>query len=386
MNIEEKMVEYMANGFINCIMYDLMYDDFELANVSFDFKEYEARQYLKKIVLKTIESNISQKSKIYDAIDNIDYSKPVIEVSDFKEFFLSLYLYIYKLSDIYNTCDFETMFWNNSGYVLKYLWLRMTPDDFKNVEKFLYKQIKMLDDKSFDSFKKESYLNYKLDDTYQVSAVDRIAKGYDESVKEILFNLNDNNEKISLPVVRYGIYEDNKQKICEIGSIQYKCYLDNKKVAPNLYKKINRFKYKLNENVDESLINGVEPNKLLSLLLFTKLLKENNINYIRIPSMYVLDYDFHEKADKRVKLEFESRWDKDSVSDRMYQNYLKSINKQDDISKAKTTDFIKLFNRLIYHINDVDVISYPMDLSSYYDFKINSYDNIRGNTIKKILK
>ena len=386
MNLDKKMLEYMSYGFVDSIMYDLMYDDMELANVSFNFKEYEARDYLKNIIMKTIGHNFNQKSKLFEAIDNVDYSKPVIEVSDYKEFFISLLLYIYKLSTIYDTCDFETMFWNNSGYVLKYLWLRMTPDDFNNVEEFIRKQTKILDDNSFSMFRKEKDLNYNLDDKYCVSAVDDIARGYDESVKEIKFNLSDKDEKVSLPVVRYGIYENAGKKICEIGSIQDKSFSLNREKAPNLFKSVNRFKYKLNECVDDELIKDVEPNKLLSLLLFTRLLKEKDINYIRVPSMYVLDYDFHEKADKRIKFEFTSRWDCNSVNDGVYQSYLKLIDKQDDISKTKTTDFIKLFDRLIYHINDVDVISYPMDLSSYYDFKINSYDNIRGKTIKKILK
>ena len=392
MNIEvdDDKVYEVATRFIDGIMYDLLYDEAEIANVSFDFREWDARSYLKTLILESIDKNITEKSKIFYALDNIDYSKPVIEVSNYKLLFNLLFDYIYKLSTVDENKDTLEQFWLNTAFTFKYIWLRMTPDDFKNPELFLYKSVCMLNDNTFIDYNKKKVLDDKIDDKYNVCVLDRYAAGYDESPKEVLFSLFRNNEANILPVVRYGIYEENNNKVCEIGSIQDKDSKYNKSIYPGLDKSINRFKYKLNDGVDNLLIQDIKFNKLLSLLLFIKLLKSRDINYIRVPSMYVLDYEYHEKFDKRIKFEFENRWDRKVITpdecDKLYLEYLSRINKQDFISKAKTTDFIRLFERLIYHIDDVDILSYPMDTSSYFDFKINSYDNVRGKTIKKILK
>ena len=59
-------------------------------------------------------------------------------------------------------------------------------------------------------------------------------------------------------------------------------------------------------------------------------------------------------------------------------------NNAEFISKTKTTDFIRLFDRLVYHFPNIDITNYPNELSSFMNLKINSLDNARGNARKLI--
>ena len=386
----KRIIDNIVTIFIENYMYELENDDLELANISFDFKVEEARAYLKKKILDNIKTNITKKDKIFKSIDNIDYSKPVMEIKDYKKFFYLIHQYIMDLT-ILN--DNQAIDEEIIDYFFKYVWIKMTPDDFKEPEKFLLKNVYMLKNNILDDYKTEQELkNIEFFNKYCLTAQCGPCETFDEGVKTMLFKVSIKYHEIVLPFVRYGIYEENEKNICEIGSIQDKGKILDKDFENVLTKEINRLKYKLNSNVDDELIKDIEPKKLISLLLFIRLLKDNNINIIRIPSMYVLDYDYHEKASNREKMYFDNKWNKELIElcpetyENMYKLHLKKIDKQDSISKSKTTDFIKLFERLIYHLNDVDIISYPMDTSSYFEFKINSYDNINGENIKKILK
>ena len=382
----------IIKSFIEEYLYDLLYDKYELANMSFNFKEEEAKKTINSILIDNINNGrkFNRMNEIYKAINSNDFPNPVLEVSDYKSFFASMEKFKKLLISEYEnyTSDYNYSFVDQ---IYKYIWLRMTPDDFKFPEQFLMKQIDILKDNTFSEFnKKNSAYNFNLIENSELLIMNTLANQYDESVKEMIFNIIHDYNKYTLPIIRYGVYEKNNKKICEIGSIQNKEYMDS--TNKELYNRLNRLKYKLNKNVPNELMDNVEPLKLMSLLIFIKLLIGNNIHTISIPSFFVLDYDYHQKRNEIIESIFNTKFSENFKNNNLEQynielkEYLKRVNKQNIISANKTTNFIHLFERLLYHLEDAKIIEYPNEVSSYMKIEIPSLNNVNGKYIKKLLK
>lgn len=374
--------------FILNIMPTIMFDIYEIPNVSFVFKEQEGKEYVLNVIKSHIENHLLEKQRLYENISNPDYSKMIIEISNYKLFFENIYKLYYSYLKSINKIDipYDLEFIS----LFKYVWLRMVPEDFCNVEKFLLKQIKFFEDNTF--IDNDIRNVYKKIDDYNINLESRISKHYDEAPKEMLFTISKDKNEISLPLIRYGIYQNKNDKICEIASIQNVMQIDDYVSDNTFVKKINKLRYKFNEGVNKSLVDDVEPKKLMSLVLFIKLLNDNSINVIHVPSFYVLDYEFHEKRNNIIRDLFNCEWssfnqDKYPIQ---YKNALKDyyseVDKQDLISANKSTNFIHLFERLFYHITDIDIIEYPNEVSSYLKFRINSLDRINNEYVKKLIK
>ena len=383
--LNEEFVTY----FIKNYLWDLMYDSLELPNISFNFKEDEAKKYLNNIIINNMDYMFNKMNMIYDGLNKINYNKPVMEISNYKLFFNSLDNLIKSLHNIYkNECfvsNDDTIYTFQS--LPKYIWLRMTPDNFKNPEKFLLKNIEMINNNTFNEYYNDIGLLFNIDDYYRIRFRNKLAHTYDEENKELLFYIESKySERYYLPIIRYGIYKSNNKSICEIGSIQKKY-----KSADNDLEIINIFRNNINMDVPRYYKKNIEPNKLISLLLFIKLLQDKNINIISIPSMYVLDYEYHQKRDKVLIDMFNSRWSKYNINldPEGYKKGLilhnKDIGKVDLISENKTTSFIRLFERLIYQIPNIEILEYPNELSSYMTIKIPE-NTINNNLIKKLIK
>ena len=387
--MKEEKLENIIKFFVNNSFYELMYDNVEIPNISFDFKEKEARDLINKIILENIEFRIEEKDKIYNGINNVNYDNPVIEVHDYKLFFYAINKYIYTLYNTYmNKCHIDE---NKSIFTfqlaLKYIWLRMTPDDFKNPENFILKNIEMLENKTFNDYYNMNGFLFDINNDYKIYFKNRITSTFDEESKEIEFFVASKFLEFDyLPVVRYGIYKKDNKTICEIGSIQNKNQIDDEKLDI-----VNDFRKKINKNVPGYLKENVEPRKLLSLILFIKLIQEYNVDEISIPTMYVLDYDFHEIWEQNKKDVFYSKWS-DYLIKLYPEDYIKelnefekSINKVEFICKNKSTDYIKLFERLSYHIPDIKIIEYPGEVSNYMRLSLPKY-NVTEEIIKRLKK
>ena len=157
----------------------LMFDELELPNISFDFKEKEAKEVIFKLIMNELRLNtesikLSEADNIVKAINNPDYSKPVMEISDFKRFFTNL--------DRIINHNMDKLEREN---IVKYLWLRMTPDDFKHPEEFLEKNISILKDRTFNNYLVETTLDNELFKDYTLTIRNLNSHFFNESMKEI---------------------------------------------------------------------------------------------------------------------------------------------------------------------------------------------------------
>ena len=292
----------------------------ELPNFKFDFREKEAIEFIENIMKEYANSFKDDKykeeiqarhEKLLKKIKqktNENDETPVMIINDYKNFFeylrqsyerhIELYFQRRKDSTGFNRWEKNNLF--------EQIWLRATPQDFNNPEEFLKKQAEMIKDTTFEKYDKETYLG-KLEclNNHVVCIKNGIARTWDENFRQMEIIIYDkehyNNKELyirphyTLPVIRYGIYEKDNKKICTIGSIQDK---NSSAQKSHLRKKIDREKYKINKDIQEEDIYKVEPKNIIALSIFINLLHIEGITDIEVPSMYVLDHEYHRKGNK----------------------------------------------------------------------------------------
>lgn len=169
--------------------------------------------------------------------------------------------------------------------VLRRIWLRMGPNDFNNVESFLKRELEFLKNYWLDiDYRK----NYEKIDNFNENIVIKssmVGATWDETFHEMSYSIVLPDRTLhELSRVRYGLIEEDNEKVCYIYAIQ------NEK-NPHINKKIQRELYKFcNKNGDL----GVHPNQIYTMYLFLKELEKIGVTKIKVPIMQVLNYPYHE--------------------------------------------------------------------------------------------
>ena len=405
--------ENVTREFITGIMKEILFKD-EFPNFNFEFREKEAIEFIEKTLQdyrnsfydddSSFKEELRQtEQKILETINNRDKEiNPVMVVNNYKEFFELLRQIYEKQIELYfkrtNMSGFAVWEMEN---LFKYIWLRATPDDFNNPEEFLRKQAQMIKDKTFEKYDEEMSLGRlkSLGDNI-LSIKNAIARPWDENDREIEIRIYDkkyyDNTQLyrrpnyKLPVIRYGIYEKDGKKVCQIGSIQNTNFEDEKN---DVEKKLEREKYKLNKDVDKEEVISIEPKNILALSLFINILAKEGITEIEVPSIYVLDYEYHQKRGKSLVQKLEKDWTKQRIEKwpEQYEREAKyaknNFKKEDVISEIKTERFVKIFKRLLHHYPNGKVKSYPGELDNYFRLSIpvvKDENEIKGDLLRDI--
>lgn len=405
--------ENVAKKFITDTMYDILFNE-ELPNFKFEFREDEAVKFIEEVLYNYAKEYNFYEEKAQKILESImkksdkNEIQPIMIVNNYKEFFEQLTQYYKQDIELYFKRIDRTGFpVYEQENCFKQIWLRSTPDDFNNPESFLKKQVQMIKDNTFEKYDEETYLGkLKILDDNIICIKNGIARTWDENIREIEIKIYDkryyNNKELfnrphyTLPAIRYGIYEKNGKKVCYIGSIQNKeKSLADKEIEEkqDINKKIERKKYKVNDGVPEENKDKVEPKGILALSLFIDILSKEGITDIEIPSIYVLDYEYHGKRSKKLLEDFKKEWTEDRkkrfpLRYKEEEHYLKhNYNKQDLISEIKTERMIKNFERILYHYPNGKIVSYPGELDSFLHLNIpviKSKDDINGQILKDI--
>lgn len=396
----------------------------ELPNFKFDFREKEAIEFIENVIKKYVDGfkdcdfkeeiqvkyeklleKIKQKTKENDETS-------VMVINDYKKFFeylrqayerhIELYFQRRKDSTGFNR-------WEKNNF-FEQIWLRATPQDFNNPEEFLKKQAEMIKDTTFEKYDEETYLG-KLEclNNHIITIKNGIARTWDENFRQMEITIYDkehytnkqlwNRPHYTLPVIRYGIYEKDGKKICSIGSIQNKRDSSDEE---SLKKKIDREKYKVNKDIAEEDTYKIEPKNIIALSIFINLLHKEGINNIEIPSMYVLDYEYHRKRNKYLLKEFKQEWtqegyfyDRERMQKRekysekykeAFKEFLKTFRKQDLISEIKTERQLLTARRLLKHYPKAHITAYPEEIDNYMHIQIpvvKDANEINGDLLKE---
>lgn len=236
---------------------------------------------------------------------------------------------------------------------IKRLFLRMSPSDLANIENFLELQLSFLKSTTFDEYIKKNveigeYAGYKLFTSKEENAT------WCETNDKMTFYLKGENDEFhTLPSIYFAIAEEDGKIICYIYAIQ------NERQR-NTSKKIQRKLYKLNAGIENPNVN---PGSVLVLKTFIDMLKEKGITDIRVPSLQVLSYRYHELLSEKTKKEFAENYSPERLEyinnllsyerDRMLEEYewqkvwySHVVDKQDFIHRAKTEGLFNIFYRV----------------------------------------
>lgn len=399
--------ENVAREFITDTMFKILFDD-ELPNFKFEFREEEAVQFIEKILQEySCQFSFTKEKarKILKSIKKKDKENqllPTLIINDYKNFFeLLRQFYEQDIELHFKRVEYSGLPAWEMRNCFEQIWLRATPNDFNDPEKFLRKQVQMVKDTTFDKYDKETYFGrLKCLDDNILCVKNGIARTWDESSREIQINIYDkkfyHNKELfvrphyTLPVIRYGIYQKDGKKVCHIGSIQN---IDTESEKSDVQKRVERKKYQINKDISDEDMLKVEPKKILSLALFINLLNQEGISEIEVPSMYVLDYDYHEKRGESLKDEFDRAWplERKKKNPEGYKEdlkyLLKSYKKEDVISEVKTERFMRAIDRILYHYPKGMVKSYPDEVDNFFHIDIpivEDKNEIRGELLQEI--
>ena len=369
-----------------------LYDkkDEYIGNLVFLFEEEDIRKLLiEKIdayLIKYGNFHQNELSLVKRYINNPFLSGlPIIKIRNFKDF-------IFLIHDIYVTEFSRLGIFDRVSYndkIFADLWLRASPLDLMDINRFLRKQLEMYHDDTFNEFEQHQKIAKFPSLGMFMMAKSKSCMTYEECPFEMIFrfyyktglnyNCSDFFESAKLyyelPRIKYGIYEENGKKICRIGSIQNKnCNRDidesDKDICERMAERINIFKL----GIIGDKHKNVEPNKMISLVLFLFYLFKNGITKIEIPIAYFNNYDYHIKERKRLE---KVTCNEDVVSalktEKLFSLVLKTVEYFED------ANVLDLDNRIFIDIGNINLTSnqfiqdlykrleerYPNIISSY---------------------
>lgn len=352
------MEELILNEFYNKILVEakdgvIDIDGFKF-NIEFQTKINDENKYLNENVFETLE------------------------IKNKEEFDKLLILYTKKMYEFIINSDFKNIdyvyYEGNKTYIIDFIlssvWNNVTNDSLQNPIEYLKDRINFIDNSL-----------YSLDNNYSLIKNADVLQNSDISfsieknnpILETPYSFcpyivrdKENNEIFSLPKVYFGI-SNNK---CFIYSVK-----NDKNINDNSYsKKINRILYKVNKNIEDDYeldnIKDVSPSALISISMFLKVLKENNITKVNIVDFMPIRYKAKEYALNKKISKLQKTFSKEEF-DNMKINIQKE---QEKIQNNMTDKLLRNFRRLEYH-GFIDITSYPKDIDSNMHIKIN--DNVK---------
>lgn len=355
--------------FLHTSIYEIKRET-ETPNINFKFEEdgfFLFKEVMEHpFVLKDAWTpNIEQKD-INFLISRGNDDTLTIYVEDSIQFFQYLTDITNSLIELRYEYDQHATARNLAMQILRRIWLRMGNDDFSNVNNFLKQQLQFVKNRTFDIQVSEKI---GLFNGYELSKETFVNPTWDESTRSMIFTMKGNHGSYELPHILFDVDDDN---ICYIYAIQ-----SSKKEKD---KRIERELYKINKGIKEP---DVHPSKVFSLLFFIDELKKKGITKVRIPSIQVLSYRYHELLSEQAKEDLEKA--KENITRFPYDNYAKNCyvnakdwydrvyNKQDKISSLKTEELMKVAYRILEHYPDIQIVNDINIQGDYLDIRIKSF-------------
>ncbi len=292
-----------------------------------------------------------------------DDDVPTIYVNDSIIFFEYLTNIVNSMIELNAEYGIPASARNLTMHILIRIWLRMGIEDLTNINLFLDKQLQFTRNRTLDTPEIEKIVSYNDNDIFMRSEVNPT---WDETTRSMIFTIKKGDNTYELPHILYDIDDEG---VCYIYAVQ-----SSKKKKD---KTIERELYKLNKNIDNP---NVHPSKIYALILFINELKKKGISKIRIPSMQVLSYRYHELLGAKAKKDLEEaqkeleRFPDDDYAQKKYEFAKKwydvTYEKQDKISCLKTEELMNLAYRILEHDQSIEILNEVNIQGDYLDIKI----------------
>lgn len=278
---------------------------------------------------------------------------------------------------------------NRIKFMIAYLFVNATTEDFLHPENLIKRNIAFLKDETFKDLNEQFDLNgHFLDSKIEVKNVKHPLTMETPYKMDISLIKYEEEQKLEYPLasVAYGIENSVGGGVtCYIYSLMKpKRKKEVSEEEKQYEKKIARLLYKLNDGISEyepsdyfeykedntkfypENISDVTPSFLLSLIVFLSLLQKKEIHDIKVVPYLPLRYlsrDFmaSEIADseKRENLH----------------------NRNNTIQDNATNKFIRTFMRAAFHMNDLQVTSYPYEVDECLTCYLTSKETELNNEI-----
>lgn len=267
--------------------------------------------------------------------NNMDPNIPTIVIKDGYMFFMNLVRITNEYIRLCREYKFSAHPRSAFMRVSRRIFLRMGIEDFQNVELFLQKQHEFLLSREFEEYKYKTKVGeYK---GYDIYAENKLNHTWDETNRHMHFEVFDGDEHIhDLSRIDYEIRSEDDEKVCYIYAVQ------NTPMRKR-NKKFERALYSLNKGIENP---NVHPSQVYSVLLFLKELKKKGIYKIKVPTLQVLNYRYHELLSEREKERFSLKWHKD---------LLDTYDEWDEYRKTEYAYELEFYKNVV---DNMDYISY----------------------------
>lgn len=309
--------------------------------------------------------------------DNINYIYdtnllvPTLIIKNKKLFNILLEKYLLLSLEYYdkdNYIDKE----NKTKKILTLLWSNATNEDFNEPINYLRKRIDFLNN-NLNDYNEEMYINFE--EWNSIIGLKNIKNNIlNETPYSFQITLYKDEYKYNLPIIYYGI----SNNIVYIYAIQNK--KDFNKDNNKYQKYIKRKLYSLDEgldvknetfdNYDIGNIKDISNSFLLAISLFINILENKNIDNIVINTFLPIRYNSKEIMLDLFKEKF------NNIDDIKKNNY--------KIQSNITEKFIRLFLRVNYHYDGIDIINYPNELSNNLVLKISRSNYINNSILSSL--
>ncbi len=323
-----------------------------------------------------------------------DDSAPLLTINNVSIFNDTLLEYVLKEYDRITNSTFSEVFEqmerieDRFKYIMAIAFCNAREEDFRNPVSYLRKRIDFIENNQLNNKYSDFKLMATLDDKeIEASSSLQIPSLESPYVFKSRIKYIESGEirYYDLPNISYGISD----KTAYVYSIQ-------KSNTARESKKINRYLYKINKDVVDSdefyeynskesntdnfypeNITDVTHNSVLALTIFLGILKKEEISSIVVVDYLPLRYLAKREANiTRLDL-LKYFYGDDGFEDRI----AKYDEIQDKNQNNITNKFIRTFNRVNYHLNNLDITSFPGDVDNSMHLLLNDNRKTSNNII-----
>lgn len=247
---------------------------------------------------------------------------PTLVINDYDELIKKLDLYIRTYLKNASTLPLfqKEKEKNLIKYLVSHIFIYAENKDFKNPIELIETKINFLNDNTFKDYNKtfEGFIsNTKLN----------IKSTNDEiTLKKMYINLSNNDDIFNFPTITYAITNDE----CYIYKIE-EYELTNSAFEKKVLKELT----KINRNINKELLT-CSPQTLVSILIFIKLLKDNNIKKLQVVTYLPVKYNMCNFEINDLKKELKQLENKTGF----YKKTFKRINKQTHMINEELETYI----------------------------------------------
>ena len=325
---------------------------------------------------------------LYKSPDDIKNNKslfiPTLEINNMEEFNNALINYYNKAKEFYkNTIDQEDDF---DKTIITLLWNNATEEDFKSPVNYINKYISFLD-KPLDIgvFPENLGFSEILESDIKVALIPEPV--YQETPYALYVTSMNGDLYYNFPVVRFGIYDDTAY----VYAVQQLMESDGIPEEERYKKKIHRKLFKVNENFEKEdeidnitnpeNLTGINPSALVSLSILFSKLEDLGIKKIEVPLFLTVRYNAKE-------ISFLVRKDilrRRGYSEEDIENTFNDLTiKHEEIQRNLSDKFLRNIRRLEYSFNNIEVVSYPMELDTKTHINLSEYEYSNNPLLKEL--